>query len=538
MMISSQWTFGLLLLIGWLLPVVSVAKAQEAEPGQPIDYEPFFPDKWKAKTLSTRMIPWEGKYVVVLTTTADLDRKAMAGFLERLDAGWAVYADLIGRSPAPYKVHNGKATIAAVPDVSCIDSWGRGQIAMTGIEVAGFYKDFLGGVGDFDQFRKDPNAFRHYYFYEMGRNYFLFGDRHSAFTTGFAVFMRYVCMDRVGCADPEKKLRELIERAEAVYADSDLSFADAFLDGKGLKEKDGTPITPTDENVMVASVMLKLRKDYGGDAWVKRFYEFIQQCPPCDAVGERPNAKELLFGNKPRSGSGQAIYWVAAASAAAKQDLTPLFEMRWRFPLSPDVWRALRAVDWGKKSLSTRDVIYSLPTENLPLDLAWRLPTFVKRNLIVNGSFESTIEKEWQEESWRGDKGLVQIVDSDPKDGKRSLTVHSSNQSGDIAGYTQKVKVKPNTSYRLSAWIKSKDVVVVDKKLKIGANVSIVGGYEASESLIGSNDWNYVVLKFDTGERTEVEVAARIGLYNSLARGQAWFDDLCLIEMGPSVSSK
>ena len=42
----------------------------------------------------------------------------------------------------------------------------------------------------------------HYYFYEMGRNFYTFGDRHSLFITGYAVFMRYACMDALKCEDP------------------------------------------------------------------------------------------------------------------------------------------------------------------------------------------------------------------------------------------------------------------------------------------------------------------------------------------------
>jgi hypothetical protein len=40
-------------------------------------------------------------------------------------------------------------------------------------------------------------------------NFYTFGDRHSCFTTGFAVFMRYVCMDTLGCHDDEQ-VREAV----------------------------------------------------------------------------------------------------------------------------------------------------------------------------------------------------------------------------------------------------------------------------------------------------------------------------------------
>jgi hypothetical protein len=44
----------------------------------------------------------------------------------------------------------------------------------------------------------------------MGRNFYTFGDRHSCFTTGFAVFMRCVCMDTLGCHDDDRRTREVI----------------------------------------------------------------------------------------------------------------------------------------------------------------------------------------------------------------------------------------------------------------------------------------------------------------------------------------
>src|SRR5688572_18925604 len=90
------WLFSL---AGLIVLIVGnpVALAQEIKPGAAIDYQPFFPEKWKAKKLSTRMIPWEGERVVLLTTHADFDRKVMARFLERLDAAWKLYADLVGQ---------------------------------------------------------------------------------------------------------------------------------------------------------------------------------------------------------------------------------------------------------------------------------------------------------------------------------------------------------------------------------------------------------------------------------------------------------
>lgn len=67
-------------------------------PGEPMEYQPFYPDRWQAKNQSTKLFPWEGERVVLLTTTADLDPKTVATFLERLDVGWKLYADLVGQA--------------------------------------------------------------------------------------------------------------------------------------------------------------------------------------------------------------------------------------------------------------------------------------------------------------------------------------------------------------------------------------------------------------------------------------------------------
>src|SRR5262245_51482429 len=86
------------------------AEPPAPSPGQAIDYGPlaFFPSRWKDQGHSTALYPWEGKRVVLLTTTADLDRKVVGTFLDRLDAAWQYYADVVGRSPRPGKQIHGK----------------------------------------------------------------------------------------------------------------------------------------------------------------------------------------------------------------------------------------------------------------------------------------------------------------------------------------------------------------------------------------------------------------------------------------------
>jgi hypothetical protein len=486
-----------------------------ARPGEPIDYQPFFPEKWAEKKQSTRMIPWEGERVVLLTTGTNFDPKTITVFLDRFDAGWKLYADLIGRQPAPNRQHKGKPTIAAVPDWSYTCGMGCGYSGATGIEVGGFYS------GDYELVGRRPEAFPHYYFYEMGRNYYLFGNQMNSFGTGFAVFMRYVCMDTLECRDPDGRTRESIEKAESLLKATGLDFLEAFTMSAGMGEKVNrlNNLNPSDQPVLYASVMLKLRRDYGGDEWVKRFFHSLATCPNAGSD------------NSQESGRAQGLNWLIAASCAAKQDLSELFVDRWRLPLGPRSRAAFARTDWKASDLSPGKIIEILPADELPKGFSPKIsvpvaPDRRTGNLLVDGSFEDGTDDRWSAVSWRRSQDIGRVVGTERKMGVKSLEIRSA--VADDARFTQRVEVKPNTRYLLSGWIKTKDVVIEDQGNRIGANLSLEGAFEVTESLIGTNDWKYVSLVIDSGDRTEIAVNARLGFYSSLAKGAAWFDEISL----------
>lgn len=349
----SRWPARWSLAVAVLLTAAPAFAADLLRPGPPTDYGKlaFNPGEWTKRGLSTVLVPWTGERVVFLTTNANLDPRIMTLFLARLDGGWKLYADLTGRTPGLFKQLDGKPTIAAVPRASLTCGYGCGYIGATGIEVAGFYAD------DYPLVTRQTNAFPHYYFYEMGRNFYTFGDRHSAFITGSAVFMRYVCMDALGCDDPDRRTRDIIERAEDLYAKSGLSFLKAFTMLGGLSEKeprlkhpDGKPLQPSDQPVIYASAMLKLRRDCGGDAWVKRFFAQLVKCPKIKA----DSAQAALR---------QSLSWLVAASCAARKDLSGLFVDRWRLPLSPETRQALARVRWEAPSTDASTVLGLLPAD-------------------------------------------------------------------------------------------------------------------------------------------------------------------------------
>ena len=176
-------------LIGGLASASGLVSAQESVDCSKIA---FNPDRWRDAGLSFQMSAWQGEAIVFLSRPGDYDSERMMMFVNVLDRGWKVYLRLVGKNPGLHRHLNQKPTICAVPDSKLTCGYGCGYVGTSGIEVAGFYNT------DWPQFVAHPDVFSHYYFYEMGRNFFVFGDRHNLFTTGYAVFMRRVCMDSLG----------------------------------------------------------------------------------------------------------------------------------------------------------------------------------------------------------------------------------------------------------------------------------------------------------------------------------------------------
>jgi hypothetical protein len=148
-------------------------------------------------------------------------------------------------------------------------------------------------------------------------------------------------------------------------------------------------------------------------------------------------------------------------------------------------------------------------------------------NLLQNGSFEQ-YGASWGVDSWAG-KGQASFQDGVATNGSRSLLLTSD--AADDTRLLQTVSVKPYTSYRLSGWVKTQNVRITQEGGTVGANLGLYGGWEHSPSVVGTKDWTYVELVFNSGSRTQVQVAPRLGYWSSTATGKAWFDDLQLVEI-------
>lgn len=334
------------IIITLLAALTASTYASQLKPGEPFDYpsQAFYPDRWIEKELTAPLYPWVGEEITLLTPGDKLDPKVISTFVGHLDRGWNLYREIVGKSPRKNKLYADTSTIAIMPAAGLTCGYGCGYVGSTGIEMTDFDRHYKNAKADSDRV---PHA----YFYEMGRNYFVFGNRHSCFTTGFAVFMRYVCIDSLEIKDIDLNTRKTIDKAISLFEKNDMTFLDGMTNfgthgdkGNRLKDSRGRQIDPSDQNVLYASLMLQLRKEFGGDDFVKRFYHELHDAPsirPKDTATARQQCLSLLV----------------CASIAAEKNLTKRFTENWKLQLDQPIIDALNKIDWrmatAKKAFKT-----------------------------------------------------------------------------------------------------------------------------------------------------------------------------------------
>jgi len=148
-------------------------------------------------------------------------------------------------------------------------------------------------------------------------------------------------------------------------------------------------------------------------------------------------------------------------------------------------------------------------------------------NLVLNGFFEEMTGEAirgWKSRAWAGEAAARWSLETPGRTGTRCLSIAS--EKGADAAWTTTVAVKPNTSYRLSGWIKTKEV-----RGAVGALLNLQNLPEArTTALAGTKDWTRVATIFRSAAATEVDVNCLFGGWGS-ATGQAWFDDIALEEL-------
>lgn len=158
-------------------------------------------------------------------------------------------------------------------------------------------------------------------------------------------------------------------------------------------------------------------------------------------------------------------------------------------------------------------------------------------NLAQNAGFEEGTSQKissWTSHAW-GDKPDIaefKLDENEKHSGQKSALI--VNKTATDARFRQEIKVKANTYYKLSCWIKAENVGAEAK----GANISVDGITDTSKDVRGNN-WEYVELygKTDKGQK-EIIVTLGLGGYGSLNTGKAWFDDLVVEELSKVPEGK
>lgn len=99
------------------------------------------------------------------------------------------------------------------------------------------------------------------------------------------------------------------------------------------------------------------------------------------------------------------------------------------------------------------------------------------------------------------------------------------NQDYNDAMFSEKVTVTPNTPYKVTCKVKVENVENQDNVRTGGAHICIDGTTERSVTISGTSDWQEITLLFNSKNRTEIGIGFRLGGYQEMSKGTAWFSD-------------
>ncbi len=154
-------------------------------------------------------------------------------------------------------------------------------------------------------------------------------------------------------------------------------------------------------------------------------------------------------------------------------------------------------------------------------------------NLLQNGDFSSVSANQpdaWRPNTWGGDADF-QV---DPNSGHSAVPcVRISSTDGADASWSYQAKLKPNTQYRFSAWVKTEGFKA---GTGFGAllNIHELQLANKSPAITADSDWQQISTEFDSGTRNELLLNLLYGGWGE-STGTVWFDDVELVELKSSA---
>ncbi len=163
-------------------------------------------------------------------------------------------------------------------------------------------------------------------------------------------------------------------------------------------------------------------------------------------------------------------------------------------------------------------------------------------NLVVDGTFSENILNAGFDWHYVQKTGTTVLLDSNEYYGaraNRSISITYTDMNDD-PGLYQYVAAKPDTMYRLSAWVKSDDLQAANGPALGAVDAYDNREYATTDVTLGTTTWHEVWKDFKSGPETRL-ITIRIlrNPANTAMRGRFWIDDvrMCPIR-NPGVASK
>lgn len=297
-----------LLILGIILPFLIQAQT-------PQTYVTFQGD-------TTNLYKYEGEKTMLLAKSNALDTVIMQKWTNILDKAYNFYQSCTGREPEflPNTYINNKSTIASA-DPTC--GGGCGYLGATGIELLDAYFDqsYISILTE--------NKYEQIYFYEMGRNFWFYGNKLSyendPITTGYAVFMRFMSMKYIGVDDYPSHVdfvNQIRELRTTYLADTTLNWSNTL----GVAQ--GVPESPWGAADLFASFCMYLEETYGWQ-WLQNVWQYAAQRP------DRATSQDAVDN------------FIIASSQAANTNLVSLFQ-EWRWSVSQSAIDYINSLNLGE----------------------------------------------------------------------------------------------------------------------------------------------------------------------------------------------
>lgn len=343
------------------LLIYAATSAHALEPGDGVDPGEY--DKklaYRNRNKKTPpFYPWEGKHVVFFTASPNEDPKMMEQFMGRLDEFWELCVEITGRTPLPQSrtrppspvtptvvyQYNGKPVVAVQYSIREYEGFqGNARITHPG-EFGASPRPWSDEI---KAMKANPNYINVSFLVDAARPFSLMSN-HPIHTfaiiqeCNFLAFHGHRKMKVKGDLDAERRFAKLM-KAEGAYARENIPFQ--VLLPSGIHQLRGKYRTSDAVSMFTLSYpcFMHVLTEQFSDDFLKRFYHECNQEP-------------YLYSSNAITGDTSICWaicidtWVAAASFAAKRNLSSLFVKRWRFPVSRGTLRELSRLNFR----STKD---------------------------------------------------------------------------------------------------------------------------------------------------------------------------------------